>query len=44
MVCDGVDLKWVALCLSRQPKGGGSGEGEWGQAEAFSRLQSYPRS
>lgn len=23
MVCDGVDLKWVTPCLSRQPKGRG---------------------
>lgn len=23
MVCDRVDLKWVTLCLSRQPKGRG---------------------
>lgn len=27
MVCDGVDLKWVTLCLSRRPEGGGSGAG-----------------
>lgn len=42
MVCDGVDLNWVTLCLSRQPEGGDSAEGV-GRGRSFFWASRLPK-